>query len=166
MKDHATFVEAFGLFRRTRPEARAICAVSGPPAERRAFEARVAALGLSDALTVIEPGSAVERLYPAFDLFCLSSRYGEGFPNVVGEAMASGVPAAVTDVGDAAWLVAETGAVAPPGDPAALALALDALAGRLSPALSAAARGRAESFSFDRMVGETEALLQALAARR
>ena len=59
----------------------------------------------------------------AMDIFCLSSRT-EGFPNVVGEAMAMGCPCVVTDVGDAAVLVAETGVVVPSEDPTALAGAL------------------------------------------
>jgi glycosyltransferase involved in cell wall biosynthesis len=58
---------------------------------------------------------------PGLDLFTLTSLYGEGFPNVVGEAMACGVPSVVTDVGDSGHLVADTGEVVPPGDVAKLA---------------------------------------------
>jgi glycosyltransferase involved in cell wall biosynthesis len=65
----------------------------------------------------------VPRLMRAFDVLCLSSRV-EGFPNVLGEAMASGVPCVTTDVGDARAIVAETGWVVPPRDSAALAEAL------------------------------------------
>jgi len=49
---------------------------------------------------------------------------GEGLPNVIGEAMASGVPCVVTDVGDCARLVGETGLVVPARSPRALADAL------------------------------------------
>jgi glycosyltransferase involved in cell wall biosynthesis len=62
----------------------------------------------------------------AMDVFCLSSRT-EGFPNVVGEAMAMSLPCVVTDVGDAAMLVANTGVVVAKEDANALAAGLSRL---------------------------------------
>lgn len=60
------------------------------------------------------------------NIFCLHSRT-EGLPNVVGEAMAMARPCVVTDVGDAAFLVADTGLVVPKDNAQALAAGLERL---------------------------------------
>lgn len=65
----------------------------------------------------------IPRCLASMDIFCLSSS-NEGFPNVVCEAMAMGVPCVVTDAGDAAEIVSDTGIVVAPCDPTALARAL------------------------------------------
>ena len=57
----------------------------------------------------------VTRLMQTMDVFCLSS-WSEAFPNVIGEAMATGVPCVATDVGDSAVIVGNTGKVVPPSD--------------------------------------------------
>lgn len=62
----------------------------------------------------------------ACDVVTMSSR-SEGSPNAVAEAMACGVPCVVTDVGDAAALVGESGLVVPVGDAAAIARAWSTL---------------------------------------
>lgn len=105
------------------------------------------------------------RLMQAFDLLCLSSR-AEGFPNVIGEAMATGVPCVTTDVGDSATIVGDTGWVVPPRDSDALARVLiEAL--KSSPeelrARGAAARARIEAeFSIASVVAKYIALYERL----
>lgn len=106
-------------------------------------------------------------LNTALDIGVLSSAFGEGFPNVVAEAMATGVPCVVTDVGDAASIVGETGRVVPPRSPGALAQALIALAANapLRAQLGAAARRRVlENFDLATAVARYEAVWTSLIA--
>jgi glycosyltransferase involved in cell wall biosynthesis len=68
----------------------------------------------------------IPRLMAALDVLA-SSSVGEAFPNVLGEAMACSVPCAVTDVGDSAYIVGDTGRVVASGDMTGLAAALESL---------------------------------------
>jgi glycosyltransferase involved in cell wall biosynthesis len=97
-------------------------------------------------------------------MVALPSAWGEGFPNIIGEAMAAGVPCVATDVGDAAWVVGETGRAVPPRDADALAKALLDLAD-LGPerraTLGCAARARIEEhFSLSGVVQRYAALFR------
>lgn len=120
---------------------------------------------------IILPGQRddIPRLMQAFDVFCLSSRV-EGFPNVIGEAMASGLPCVTTDVGDAANIVADTGWVAAPRDSNALAAALNEALSLPSEALrqrGRAARARIEQeFSIQAIVSRYAALYENLKRER
>lgn len=66
----------------------------------------------------------MEKLLPAFTIHCLSSKKGEAFPNILGEAMACGVPCVSTNVGDSSYVLGDSGIVVPPEDPEKLALAV------------------------------------------
>jgi glycosyltransferase involved in cell wall biosynthesis len=79
--------------------------------------------------------------------------------------MACGVPCVVTDVGDSALVVGDTGVVVPPRNPERLAAGLAALADRMkqNPALGTAARERIESrLSMSALIGNTSEALLAL----
>jgi glycosyltransferase involved in cell wall biosynthesis len=95
--------------------------------EMAAVEARVAELGLSERLTITDPGTRVPELIHAFDVFALSSvPRSEGVPTVILEAMSCGLPVVATDVGAVREVVEEglTGHVVPPLRPDLLADAL------------------------------------------
>jgi glycosyltransferase involved in cell wall biosynthesis len=88
----------------------------------------------------------------------VSASLSEGFPNVLGEAMASGVPCIGTDVGATAAIIGDPTWVVPPGDPAALAAAISAMA-----ALGAAERAELGRQARERVVAEFS--VEALGAR-
>ncbi len=166
MKDHATFLDAAALLSRQRPDARFVCIGGGPENYARELRAHAGALGLAGRLVWAGEMSDMPAVFNALDVCCLSSVHGEGFPNVLAEALACGAPCVGTDVGDAAAVLGNVGVVVRPGDAAALAGALCAVLGRMrreGPAFSAACRARAEArFSLENMVGRTEALLAGL----
>jgi len=93
---------------------------------------------------------------------------GEGFPNVIAEAMACGVPCVVTDVGDSAEIVGDTGIVVPAGDPEALAAGWERILSMPQAErarLGLAARGRIEErFDLASVTARYEELYRRLAA--
>ena len=103
-----------------RSDLQFICVGDGPQEYRDALMQLTHELGLNERVTWTGERGDMPAVYNALDLLTTSSR-GEAFPNVVGEAMACGVPCVVTDVGDSRQLVGETGVVVSPGEPVALA---------------------------------------------
>jgi glycosyltransferase involved in cell wall biosynthesis len=123
MKDHATFVAAAASFAAMRPDARFVLAGAGSGHDNRRLVAEIAANGLAGRTLLLGERADLDRLYPAFDLVTLTSAYGEGFPNVLGEAMACGIPCVATDSGDSAAIIGDTGEIVPTRQPQALAAA-------------------------------------------
>ncbi len=166
MKDHATFLAAAARL------AHANAGVHFVLAGRGIEPANVALAGepaLAGRLHLLGERADSARILAALDLATLSSAFGEGCPNVVGEAMACEVPCVATDVGDAARMIGETGRVVPPRDPAALAAAWAetlALSATDRAALGAAARSRiAEGYSLAAVRERYTALYEGLAGR-
>ncbi len=166
MKDHETFLQALAALAPRRADLRAIVVGEGSPEWSARLRARAAALGLADRATWLGWRTDMASVYCALDVLCLPSAYGEGFSNVVAEAMACGVPCVVTDVGDAAMLVGDCGRVVPPRDPSALASALEALIALKRDErrdLGARARARiASEYGVARLVARTTAALEAV----
>jgi glycosyltransferase involved in cell wall biosynthesis len=140
-KDHAGFVQAAAQVHGQLPQAHFVLAGAGVGAGNAALQAAIAAHpGLAAHMHLLGRRDDVPRLMAALDVLASSSSYGEAFPNVLGEAMACGVSCVVTDVGDSAEIVGNTGRVVAPGDMPGLAHELVAVL-RL-PADERAALGR------------------------
>jgi len=156
MKDWPNFLRACALLRRQVPGLRVACV---GPGTAEALGGAVAGWGLADCAVLPGAREDMPAVYAALDALALASAYGEGFPNVVGEAMACGVPCAVTTVGDAAEVAGPAGRAVPPRDHRALAGALGALLtapGLERARLALAARARVEThFTLAAMVDRT-----------
>lgn len=98
--------------------------ILGEGHENGAAVSAAQSLGITDRVSVPGAQMNVAELVAGFDVFLLSSAWGEAFPLAVAEAMAAEVPCVVTDVGDCAFLVGDTGVVVRPADPEAQALAV------------------------------------------
>jgi glycosyltransferase involved in cell wall biosynthesis len=166
MKGHPDFLRAAALLHARHPGLRFVCVGDGAADYRESLHALAGRLGLDGCLVWAGTRTDMPAVYNALDIAVSSSVYGEGLPNMLGEAMASGLPCVVTRVGDSPWVVGDIGTVVPPGDPAALADGVDALLGRLDrdgPALSRAARQRVEEhLSVESLVHGTLAEIEAL----
>lgn len=124
MKDHEAFFLAAEKLLRSCPDARFILAGRGVTRDNPSLRK---ILPDSPAFHLLGERSDIPAVCASLDVATSSSAWGEGLPNAVGEAMASGIPCAVTDAGDSAALVGETGVVVPKADPSALCSAWESL---------------------------------------
>jgi len=155
-KDHQGFVRAAGLLAARMPQARFLMIGPGVDGKNPELAGWIRATGFAARFVLAGQQLDMPNCYAAMDVLCSSSCGGEGFPNVVCEAMATGVPCVVTDVGDSAAIVGNTGAVVAPADPQGMAEALFRMlacgeSGKLE-RLGAMARARVEAnYSLQRM---------------
>lgn len=162
MKDHPTFFRALARLVPRHPELRALVLGRGASGYAAHLRSLAEQLGLGPRLLWEEARTDLPQVYSALDLLCLPSSMGEGFSNVLGEALACGTPCVATRVGDADLLLPGD-RLTPVGDPQALAAALArALASDPTPE---AQRGRNlihTRYTLEALTSRTEALLEAL----
>lgn len=160
MKDHLGFLAAAGRIARERHDVRFVCVGDGLVVYAEELKQQAATLGLTNRLIWAGARDNMPAVYSALDIAVSSSSFGEGFSNTIAEAMACGVPCVVTDVGDSAHIVGDTGSVVAPGDHSALAAAIQhliALPPEERRALGEMCRTRIVSeFDMHRLVQRTE----------
>lgn len=127
-KDPHNFIRAARRVAAQRCDARFVIAGRGMDSDPDLIRA-IAEAGLAERFTVLGEWREMPGLYNSLDVFVLSSSHREAFPNVVGEAMACGLPCVVTDVGDSRIVVGDAGRVVPRQNDAVLA---DAITGILA----------------------------------
>jgi glycosyltransferase involved in cell wall biosynthesis len=165
-KDHRNFICAAALLHRSRPDVHFLLCGDDVTWENAELRGWIEEAAIRKRCRLLGTRHDMTRLTAALDI-AASSSSGEGFPNVIGEAMSCGVPCVVTDVGDSALIVGQTGRVVPPQNPKELANALRELVelgseGRIR--LGIAARGRIrEHFDLPDIVTRYQNLYQELA---
>jgi glycosyltransferase involved in cell wall biosynthesis len=120
IKNHPLFLKAAARIAAERADVRFVCVGHGEEAYLQQLQELTRTLGIQDRVQWIDARPDVRAVYNALDVFCSSST-SEGFPNVIGEAMACGRQCVVTDVGDSKFVAGETGITVPSDDVDALA---------------------------------------------
>ena len=122
LKDHGNFLAAATRLLARHPNAGFVLVGRGLDDGNKAITRQIATNGLKGKVFLLGERDDVAALTPGLDIATSSSK-SEAFPNAIGEAMSCGVPCVVTDVGDCAQIVGDTGLVVPPGSAQALAAA-------------------------------------------
>ena len=165
IKDHSNFLRAAALLAKERKHVRFVCVGDGSAGYRQTLQVLAEELGLVGSLIWNEAREDMPAVYNALDVV-VSSSYSEGLSNVIGEAMACGVPCVVTNVGDSAWVVGNTGEVVPPKDPVALKNAIERLLDQKAYGPDQIRQGIIDRLSVSNLVVNTERTLNALVTDR
>lgn len=123
LKGFGTFIQAIEKISKKNHNLKIMMMGSGIVSTNPMLINAINKAGLSDKFILLGERADVNLVMSAIDIYCLSS-IAEGFPNVVAEAMLCGKPCVVTNVGDASYIVGETGYSVTPSNSTALANAI------------------------------------------
>jgi glycosyltransferase involved in cell wall biosynthesis len=162
MKDHATLLEAVKRVLQVNSNVRLVCVGSGDATLQARLIQQTASLGIQHSVLWAGHSSEPVKDYSAFDVL-VSSSITEAFPNVIGEAMACGLPVVATDAGDCRRIVGDCGWIVAPKDPEALAAAIgQAIAALPTWSVEHSRKRIEENFSVDAMVDKTLEVLNSV----
>jgi glycosyltransferase involved in cell wall biosynthesis len=166
MKDIATFFRAASRFQQDHENVKFLLCGDGLGPDNSTLTKQVRDLDLDRSIVLLGLRSDIELIYPALDVLTLCSSHGEGFPNVLCEAMACNVPCVTTDVGDSAEIIGDCGLIVPLRDPQALAGAWQTLLERPSQLKNDSARSRvAARYSLEKMCAHYESFYRSIAQK-
>ena len=120
LKDHETFLRAVKILAGQMTGVHFVLVGREVTPDNPFFAQLVAGLGLDRVVHLLGERNDIPRITAGLDVATCSS-IAEGFPNVLGEAMACAVPVVATDVGDVRIVAGKAAVVVAPSDPAALA---------------------------------------------
>lgn len=123
-KDHPNLLQALSIVAGRGRAVRCVLVGGGLATSNTGLVGLLAQYNLTSSVVLAGSRSDIPSVMNALDFHLLPSA-SEAFPNVVAEAMACGTPCVVTNVGDAAVIVGDTGWVVPPKNPVLLARAIE-----------------------------------------
>jgi glycosyltransferase involved in cell wall biosynthesis len=119
MKDHANFLGAASDLLQSDPDVHFVLAGEGVDSVNSELMRLVGRLSLGNRMHLLGQRDDIQRVIAALDI-ATSASSSEAFPNVIGEAMACGVPCVATNVGDSALIIDRLGRLVPAKQPRAL----------------------------------------------
>jgi glycosyltransferase involved in cell wall biosynthesis len=164
MKGQGVFMKVAASVRKQDTRLRFICVGPGSSQVKIRLSDLLHELDLGTSMIIANGEEDMKQAYSALDVI-VSASVAEGFPNVIGEAMACGRACVVTDVGHAAELVGDTGILVSPNNDRDLALAVLRAVDQRG---DLGARGRervVRKFSIETMATRTKQALVAAVAR-
>ena len=108
-KDHVNLLQALSIVKKNKIPFKCILVGFGIEKKNKILNNLIQKFNLKNELILLGQQSKINVIMNEIDVNILASGYGEAFPNVVAEAMASGTPCVVTDVGDSSLIVGDTG---------------------------------------------------------
>ncbi len=166
MKDHVNFLQSAGKLNKIYPEIHFGLVGQGVDKNNQLLTKLIQELKIAKNVHLLRKRMDVDEITAELDIACSSFSWDESFFNAIGEAVACGIPCIVTNVGDSAWIVEETGIVVKPGDSKAFTEAMITLI-EMSPEerleLGRSARTRViKHFSLNLVVKQYEDMYQNL----
>ena len=156
-KDHENLLQAIQKVKNTYPNICCALIGTGCDVNNAVLTSRIKDLSIEHNIILLGQRNDIPAIMNALDVHILSS-CGEAFPNVVAEAMSSGTPCVVTDVGDASLIVGDLGWIVPAKNSHELATAIDLALSEMQYSVAWKNRGRDCSdrinnvFSLEKMV--------------
>jgi len=124
-KDHLNLIKALSLIRSKNVNFSCVLIGTNINQSNIKLVSKIKELKLSNHVKLLGQNDDITKVMNGLDVYIQSSSYGEGFPNVVAEAMSCGTPCVVTDVGDAKFIVGKNGWIVPPNNSIKLAKAIE-----------------------------------------
>ena len=123
-KDHQNLLNALSIIKSNGIDFCCVFVGYGMDKKNKILINEIKRLQLSTNVKLLGANKNIPQIMNGLDINILCSK-SEGFPSVIGEAMACGTPCVVTDVGDSALIVGKTGWVVPPMDSNKLAITIE-----------------------------------------
>jgi len=114
MKNHTNFIRAAGKLVSEYPDVHFVLVGIDVDKSNSVLVDLIKEKGIMSQVHLLGERNDIPEVTAAFDIATNFSSWGESFSNAVGEAMACGIPCVVTNIGDSAWIVGDTGMIVPP----------------------------------------------------